>query len=188
MLSSSSEQQADQEVDRLFTENPPVHGEYCRNPVTGASYVGGLDPTKRQKDDARRALLAREWFRTHGPADAQPLPVGDERDGVHAITLLPYIVCLYARSLEGRGYDCNEHPPFADYVSGALWEAELAEGGFVSLPSYPLEELQELTKRYPPRMLMGMSPGARWLPPEEHKQVIAELRRSGRPRSPFVRE
>src|SRR6266436_4078062 len=95
---------------------------------------------KRQKDEAHRALLAREWFRFNGPADVQPLPISiHERESLHGHRLLRHILKWYARSLEGRNYDFDEHPPFAEYVSGVLWEAELAEGSFVALPNYPPE-------------------------------------------------
>ena len=60
----------------------------------------------------------------NGPADAQPLPLSyDEREDMKGGGLLDYILALYARSLEGRDYDVKEHPSFADYVRGVLWEA-----------------------------------------------------------------
>lgn len=173
----------DREVERLFKENPPVYGELCRNPVTFGSYVGGLDPIKLQKEDARRALLAREWFVFNGPADAQPLPVSSwERDKIHlredyARFLFHHVLALYSRSLEAHNFNFIEHPSFADYVSGVLWEAELPVGGFAGLPNVP-DELRELKKRFPPRMLKGMGPGLCWLPPKQHAEAIASLRRS----------
>src|SRR5258708_1779990 len=113
----------DRKVERLFTESPPLYNQLCRNPVTGGTYVGGIDPTNVQKDLARRPLLAREWFRINGPADVQPLPVSyDEREALRGTNLLRHILKWYARSLEGRRYNFNEHPPFPDYVSGVLWE------------------------------------------------------------------
>jgi hypothetical protein len=101
----------DREVDRLFAENPPKYGRLCRNPATGGDYVGILDPTKEQKELARQPLLAREWFAFNGPADAQPLPINyDERERLKwQGSLLAHIVAWYARSLEGRGYNVNEH-------------------------------------------------------------------------------
>jgi hypothetical protein len=172
-------QSVDREVDRLFKENPPVYGVYCRNPVTGGTYIGGLDPTRPQKEAARRALLARDWFALNGPPDAQPLPVlYNECEAIPGGGLLRHIGKLYARSLESLNYDFNQHPPFADYVSGVLWEAELPVGGFVHLPNYPSEQLVELKKRFPPRMLKGMSQGATWLPPKEHREAMESLRRS----------
>ena len=164
-------------MERLF-KTRRKSGELCRNPVTGGSYVAGLEPIKPQKDAARRALRAREWFRKNGPADVQPLPLSlYEREPLKlGRGLLNHILAWYARSLEGRKFDVEEHPSFADYVSGVLWEAELPVG-FACL-HYPCEELQELKKRFPPRMLKGMSPGVKWLPPKLHAEAIASIRRS----------
>ena len=64
--------------------------------------------------------------------------------------LLAYIVRLYARSLDCRNYDVRGHPPFADYVSGVLWEAERVDGIIGKLRIYPAE-LPKLKKRFPPR-------------------------------------
>jgi hypothetical protein len=179
----------DREVDRLFRESPPVYNEICRNPVTGGTYVGGLNPTRVQKRLARGALLAREWFASNGPADAQPLPLGDDCELHKAGNVLEYVVILYARSLACRMYNMEEHPPFADYVSGILWEAALPHEGFGHLPNWPVHELLELKKRFPPRKLPGMSPGAVWLPPKAHAKAIAECRRkSTNPDHHFIRE
>ena len=165
------------QVDELFST--AHYGENCRNPVTGAGYVHGVDPIAEQKEAAYRALLAREWFAINGPADAQPFPVSyQEREDLKGRGLLPHIVAWYARSLEGREYDVKEHPPFADYVSGVLWEAELPVGSFASIPNYPPDELPELKKRFRPRMLKGMGPCLYWLPPKLHAEIMASVRRS----------
>ena len=172
--------EVDLEVERLFKENPPVYDQLCTNPVVDADYVGGLDPIKPQKEKARRALLAREWFRLHGPEDVQPLPVCyEQRERLmgHGI-LLHHILKWYARSLEGRKFDVMEHPPFADFVRGVLWEWELPVGGFVARLNYPPEQLQELKRRYPPRMLKGMGPGLHWLPPKLHAAEMDRVRES----------
>ena len=115
-----------------------------------------------------------KWFAIYGPADAQPLPFwgDDKRPG-----LLGYIVKLYARSLEDRDYDINEHPPFADYVSGVLWEAERVDGIIGTIPSYPAE-LSELKKRFPPRELPGMGSGFSWLPPKEYEEYRRNVERT----------
>jgi hypothetical protein len=159
-------------VDELFSTHR--YGQNCENPVTGAGYVHGIDPVKPQKEVARRALLAREWFAIYGPPDAQPLPFWRDHKGPG---LLGYIVKLYARSLEDRDYDINAHPPFADYVSGVLWEAERVDGIIGKLPNYPAE-LPELKKRFPPRELAGMGPGFCWLPPKVYAKVMPDYRRS----------
>ena len=83
----------------------------------------------------------------------------------------------YARSLEGRDYDLKEHPPFAGYVSGVLWEAERVDGDIGTLPHYP-DQLVELKKRFPPRMLAGIGPGFCWEPPKLHAQTVASWQRS----------
>jgi hypothetical protein len=77
-------------------------------------------------------------------------------------------------------FDVKAHPSLADYFSGVLWEAELPVGGFAGLPDYGAQQLQELKKRFPPRMLKGMSPGLQWLPPDEHREAMASLRRCSR--------
>lgn len=165
------------EVQRLFGK--AQDGDYCTNPVTGAHYIHGDDPIGPQKMDAYRALLAREWFALNGPADAQPLPLwcDEGKDLKRDSRLLAYIVRLYARSLDGRNYDVKEHPTFADYVSGVLWEAERVDGDIGKLPVYPAE-LVRLQKRYPPRELVGMGPGFCWLPPKLYAETMTSYRRS----------
>jgi hypothetical protein len=126
-----------------------------------------------------RALLAREHFAKHGPADAPPLPLSyDEREELkEGCGLLSYLVALRARSLDSRKYDLDEHPSFADHVSGILWEAERIDGDIGTLPNYP-DELLELKKRFPPRKLAGLGPGFCWEPPKLHAQTKASYRRS----------
>ena len=68
----------------------------------------------------------------------------------------------------------KEHPRFADYVSGVLWESEHVQGGG-SLPIYP-DELPKLKKRFPPRELEGMESGFCCYPPKRRKQA----KKSGR--------
>ena len=168
--------QAEVDVERLFKEDHLWGGKAYRNPVTDTLYIKVPREVKREKAEARQALLAREWFRIHGPHDAQPLPVSPcERCKSHS--LIAYITTLYARSLRGRDNDVIEHPPFADYVRGLLWEGELPEGGFWDISGYPIEEVCALKKRYPPRMLKGMGPGGRWEPPNEHAKTMDDRRR-----------
>lgn len=137
MITNSSECLVDREVERQFRENPLVDGQLCTNPITGVHYVGDDDPIGPQKEAARRALFAREWFAVYGPADAQPLPVS------------------YSEREE------NEHPYFADYVSGVLWEAERGDIGTLPYPN----ELADLKMRFPPHPLKGLRAGFCWEPP-----------------------
>ena len=164
------------EVERLFNESPARYGENCRNPVTGAGYVHGVDPIAEQKEAAYRVLLAREWFAFNAPPDAPPLPInGREREDWRQTSRpLDYIVALYARSFADR-CDVKEHPSFADYVSGVLWDNENARVGG-RLPDWP-DGLPQLKKRFPPRELAGMELGFCWRPPKPRPKKIASYRR-----------
>ena len=169
----------DREVERLFTDNPPIDGKPCHNPVTGGGYMGGLDPIEEQIEAARRALQARNWFREHGPADAQPLPISSsERADIHlrndyARFLFHHILELYSRSLEAQQFDVIQHPSFADFAAGVLWDAE-HDGGH--LPNCP-DELPQLRKRFPPRRLPGLLASFDWLPPKEYAEEMDSRRR-----------
>ncbi|MFZ3358214.1 MAG: hypothetical protein WCA56_19230 [Xanthobacteraceae bacterium] len=179
----------DREVERRFTENAPVHGRMMRNPVTGAGYVGGLDPIEEQKEAARRPLLAREYHALNAPADAQPLPISEpERDDFRwGGTPLHYIVALYARSLDGQNYDVKLHPTFAEYASGVLWEAELVDSRWGCLPNFDDDQLANLKKRFPPLRLEGMGPGLTWRPPQEHAETMESVRRRRLPPKEYAK-
>ena len=152
------------QVDEMF--GPAPHGAYCENPVTLASYIHGADPIEPQKEAARRALRAREWFAIHGPADAQPLPLNHiERDRWQSRGLFGYMVHLYGRSLEGK-FDVERHPHFADFVSGVLWKAACVNNGIGTLPENPAE-IAALERRFPPKKLARIGPGFCWEPPPE---------------------
>ena len=179
MSGTNISSELDREVERLFTENPPIHGKPCHNPVTGGGYIGGLDPIDEQKAAARRALQARNWFVYTGPADAQPLPISSsERSDIHlrddyARFLFHYILELYSRSLEAQQFDFIQHPSFAAFASGVLWDAE-HDGGH--LPNCP-DELPQLRKRFPPRRLPGLLPSFDWVPPKEYAEEMDSRRR-----------
>ena len=148
-----------QKVDRLFeVDRKKYRGQRRQIPVVGGSYVPGEDNIKPMKKLARAALLAREWFAIHGPADAPPLPLSmGDREALKG-GRLPHIVAWYARSLEGRKYNLEEHPSFFDYACGVM-ASEHA-------PDFIKKE--QLLKRFPPRVLPGLGPGLYWQPPEEH--------------------
>src|SRR4051812_25035042 len=113
-ISDLIERRVDALLKRLFRQNPPRYDKVCTNPVTGGRYLGGIDPIQPQKRMARQALVAREWFALNGPGDVQPLPLSyDEREKLKGGQgLLPYLLALYARSLDSRQYNCDEHPRF----------------------------------------------------------------------------
>ena len=154
------------QVDEMF--GPAPHGAYCENPVTLASYIHGADPIEPQKEAARRALRAREWFAIHGPADAQQLSLNHislSADYWQSRGLFGYMVHLYGRSLEGE-FDVKRHPLFADYVSGVLWEAACVDNGIGTLPENPAE-IAALERRFPPKKLARIGPSFCWEPPPE---------------------
>ena len=155
-------------VDRLFAvDRKKYHGQRRQIPVLGGSYVPGEDNIKPMKKLARAALLAREWFAIHGPADAPPLPLSmGERESLKGGGL-PHIVAWYARSLWCRNYDVEEHPSFFDYACGVT-ASEYA-------PDFIKKE--HLLKRFPPRPLDGLGPGLCWQPPKEHARTMESLRR-----------
>ena len=167
MLIDLVEARITRQVDALFEADRKNHYGQCSDiPILGGHYVAGEDDIERLKELVCLALSARDWFAKNGPADAQPLPLSSYELSMRGGRgLLRYIVALYARSLASRNYDVVEHPPFADYVSGVLWEAGRAESYIGGLPAYP-DQLPELKKRFPPRELAGMGPGFYWLPPK----------------------
>lgn len=173
-----AERRARELVDRSFAEHATKRRQICEWPVIGGSYVPGYDETKEMRRLAVQALVARDWFFVNGPHDVQPLPCGyvEREDARSGQGLLRYIVALYARSLEGRKYDIGEHPSFAGYVAGVLWEVE-QPGSRGLLPHYP-DELPQLLKRFPPRRLAGLGPGFCWMPPEKNKRTVETSRKS----------
>ena len=170
------------EVDRLFEEDRKKHyGQLSIFPIVGGNYVpgqenGGVISSRKKK--ARAALLAREWFAVHGPADAPPLPLSmSERerlkDGIgsttHAQYYLSVIVAVYARSLESRKYNVHEHPSFEDYACGVMASEY---NGWDQMKENP-----QMRNRFPPRALAGLGPGVNWEPPKEHARTVESLRR-----------
>jgi hypothetical protein len=157
------------EVDRLFKANLMFRGALRQIPVIGGDYIPGEDHTRCLRRRARLALRAREWFATHGPADAPPLPLSyDEREDLKSRGSLPTLVALYARSLSRRNYDVEEHPAFFDYACGAL---DSKHNGY---PCFRRDE--SLRKRFPPRPLACLDLGLHWWPPDEHAKIVAAYR------------
>jgi hypothetical protein len=149
------------EVDRLFREADLERGSVCENPVTGSKFVPGIDRIKPQKERARRALEARDWFAHHGPPDAPPLPLsyGDREDLKRGG--LPHLVAWFARSLAARVYNYREHPLFDDYAAGVLASPDAPD--FIT-------KNEELRRRFPPRPLEGLDGGMYWDPPKLRKR------------------
>jgi hypothetical protein len=168
----------ERKVDQLFAALDAKHGHYCRNPVTGVDFVLGLDPIAPQKNEAVRALRASVWFRANGPGDAPSLPLSHEDvEDYRTAGSLKAIVGFYARSLSREGYgrqsfDIFNHPPFDDFARGLMAMA-------VKRGLRGLEKEVQLNRRFPPRPLPGMTPGAYWAPPKEYEDTIASYRRAG---------
>jgi len=168
----------EKQVDQLFAALNAKHGDYCRNPVTGVSFVRGLDPVTVQKTEAARALRACEWFAVNGPRDAPPLPLShNDVENYRNARGLAAVVGFYGRSLSRGGYgrqsyDVSNHPTFHDFACGLMAIAE--ESGL-----WGLEGDAALKRRFPPRPLAGMTPGAYWAPPKEYEDTMASYRRAG---------
>jgi hypothetical protein len=151
------------EVDRLFAKMTAKPGEVCDNPVTGIGFAWEENSIGPQKEEACRALLAREHFALNGPSDALPLPLSyDAREQYRKARGLAGVVGFYARSLS-PDYDISKHPPFYDYACGLL-----AQGTGL----WGLEKDPNLLRRFPPRSLKGMISGGIWEPPAQCKNKI----------------
>ena len=165
-------------VDQLFAALNAKHGDFCRNPVTDANFVRGVDPITMQKTEAVRALCASARFAATGPRGAPSLPLSyEEMEDYRNAGGLKALVGFYARSLsrEGygrRSYDVGNHPSFHDFACGLMAMAE--ESGL-----WGLEGDAALKRRFPPRPLAGMTPGAYWAPQKEYEDTMASYRRAG---------
>ena len=168
-MASNFKSPIEQIVDQLFSEIKAERGGCCNNPVTGGGFVWGLDPIAPQKKEAVAALRAREWFAANGPPDAPPLPLSDlEVEEYRGARGLACVVGFFARSLSREGYgrqryELCKHPSFDDFARG-LMAIAVARG------LKGLEQDAQLKKRFPPRPLAGMTPGAYWAPPREYAE------------------
>jgi hypothetical protein len=141
------------EVERLFREAPDRHEEIRENPVTGSWWCNGEDPIGPQKQAARRALMAREWFAEHAPFDAPPLPLSYQARERMKGGGLPHILAWFARSLEARDYNWDGHPLFQEYARGVM--ASPITLDFI-------KEDKGLRKRFPPCPLPGLDRHLYW--------------------------
>ena len=138
-----------------------------RNSITDGNFVWGIDPISKQKKEAARLLLVREWFAVHGPHDAPPLPLSQcECDDYRNSTGLRQVVGFYGRSLDANDYDFHRHPSFADFARGLM----ASHSGI-----WEVEKDEQMKKRFPPRPLHGMGPGLFWEAPRKHKRVAVTL-------------
>ena len=125
---------------------------------------------------AHRALRAGKWFSVNSPHDAPPLPLShDDVEDYRNAGGLTAVVGFYARSLsrEGygrRSYDVDNHPSFHDFARGLM----ATDTGL-----WGIEKDAELSLRFPPRPLVGMTPGAYWAPQKEYEDTMASYRRAG---------
>jgi hypothetical protein len=125
-----------------------------------------------QKKAAMAALCAAEWFALNGPPDAPPLPLShDDIEDYRDAGGLAGIVGFFARSLKRLDYDLRNHPSFDDFACGLM--AMAMEKGMRDL-----EKDENLKRRFPPRPLAGMTPGAYWAPPKEYEETMASYRRA----------
>lgn len=171
-MASTIQNSTEKKVDRLFDEIGPLDRHWCSvNPVTGGKFVWDVDPIFDQKEAAVVALRAREWFSVNGPSDAPLLPLShDEVEDYRKARGLAGIVGFFARSLARQNYDWRKHPSFDDFACGLTEMA--VESGLRGL-----EQDAELIRRFPPRSLTGMTPGAYWAPPKEYEETMASYRR-----------
>ena len=167
---------AERKVDQLFAALNAKHGNCYRNPVTGISFLWGFDPVAVQKMEAVRALCARARFAATRPIGAPSLPLSYEKvEDYRNARGLKALVGFYARSLsrEGygrRSYDVDNHPSFNDFARGLM----ATDTGL-----WGIEKDAELSLRFPPRPLVGMTPGAYWAPQNEFEDTMASYRRAG---------
>jgi hypothetical protein len=144
-------------VDQLFNDLNAKRGDYCVNPVTGGRFIWGDDPVEPQKETARRALAAREWFAKNGPAYWQPLAITHE-EREHQKSHGMHIPSWFARSLEAHDYDLKRHPSWKDFACGVMARPET--------PDFIRCDLV-LQRTFPPRHLDGLGPGQYWGAPIE---------------------
>jgi hypothetical protein len=171
-------------VELFFKQDGPFRkGNLRQNPITGASFVHGVDPIEPQKRAARRALLAGEWFYQFGPHDAPyefgphvvpPLPLSsDEIEDMYRFSRehchigFYYLIAQFASSLRGNDWDFNIHPSFEDFACSVLASPYAQHLEFV-------EDDKGLRKRYPPCDLCRIGPELYWEPPKEkNRRIIA---------------
>ena len=154
-------------VEELFDNAFDRHAEVRENPVTGGTFIAGLDPIRPQMAKAQAALDACVWFATHKPDDAPELPLRQVDRESLKVEGLPYIVSLFARSLADRDYRTEGHPKFDEYARGVMASDMTPEF---------IRKDPQLVRRYPPVPLRGMGPGLKWRDPKSSPMRRSKLR------------
>ena len=107
------------EVGRLFATARIVKAEFA--PITRRLRVEGVTDDSKLEREARRALLAKEYFKEYGPWNAPPLPTSMEEMAELAKTDdYGLAVASFARSLELNDWDIDRHPRYQEYMAGLL--------------------------------------------------------------------
>jgi len=172
------------QVNHMFQRNALRPGQTCDWPVLGGRYVSGQEPIELMREEAVRALLAREEFARIGPPDCQPLPLSSEeiedrrwhgnglRTGDHRNDLLSHIVAEFARILRSHGWDFNSCPSFEDFARGMMATKLLRK---LAATHFQPDEMLRLQKRYPPQLLKGLSDRScfGWKAPKSHAKRMA---------------
>jgi hypothetical protein len=136
-------------VKVIFAQAPDRHATVRTNPITGGSWVPGLDSTEAQIRVARRALMARDACAADGRLGNYSLPLSyDEREAGKSEFGLEYAISLFARSIAGKDFILTSHPPFDIYMSGLLARPGIGPRLLAADPS--------LAVRYPPTPLIGL--------------------------------
>ena len=141
------------QVDLLFKNAPDRHYEIRENPVTGESFVPGLDPIKPHKERAVRALEAQERFAAEKSPDMPDLPVNKQTDDPASfrwLSGLHYLIEAYTHSLRIRDYRPEGHPDFKTFARGAMADPQMPER-FRNDP--------DLLARFPSKRLPGLGRG-----------------------------
>jgi hypothetical protein len=153
--------QATATVIRAYTNSL---GDDEFSPVRGwADFVGGFDAIELCIGPAIRAILARRWHAVNGPQDPdlQPLPLGcHEMEDAKLQGCAGRMLAWYSRSLAHSDCDIQQHPSFYEYACGIL--AFEREGS---------ELLEQLKRRFPPRVLPGLDKSTGdWDPPPTEQE------------------
>jgi len=151
-LQSLSHQMFADRIDGLYQdrriETYSLGEDWVETPVVGLFHrIGNEAAAAALKELDRRALAARERFKTDGPAWAQPLPLSwDDCCRLAGAGGRMELLGNYAASLLGSKWDAA-HPSFDRFCRGMMADR--------STPDY-LRNDPELQRTYPPKPLKGL--------------------------------